>query len=153
MKSKLKKLRLKKQDLERALEEQEDRVTMTLERMKKAETYTAECQIELGKVRVENSELDKLMRENSESPSSDDDEHRGPQKDRASVPVKKRRRNFGQYDVPATTISVLVIACWTLRLPVTYMDLVRFVVDPSAASYIPFTRSNLGWSRATTSHI
>ena len=56
----LQKLRLKKQDLERALEEQEDRVTMTLERMKKAETYTAECQIELGKVRVENSELDKL---------------------------------------------------------------------------------------------
>ena len=35
----LQKLRLKKQDLERALEEQEDRVTMTLERMKKAETY------------------------------------------------------------------------------------------------------------------
>ena len=49
-----------KQDLERALEEQEDRVSMTLERMKKAETYTAECQIELGKVRVENSELEKL---------------------------------------------------------------------------------------------
>ncbi|KAI0723281.1 hypothetical protein C8Q76DRAFT_615356 [Earliella scabrosa] len=73
------------------------------------------------------SELDKLMRENSESPSSDDDEHRGPQKDRTSVPVKKRRRNFGQYDVPATTISVLVIACWTLRLPVTYMDFVRLV--------------------------
>lgn len=56
----LQKLRLKKQDLERALEEQEDRVAMTLERMKKAETYAAECQLELGKVRVENSELDKL---------------------------------------------------------------------------------------------
>lgn len=56
----LQKLRLKKQDLERALEEQEDRVAMTLERMKKAETYAAESQLELGKVRVENSELDKL---------------------------------------------------------------------------------------------
>ena len=56
----LQKLRLKKQDLERALEEQEDRVSMTLERMKKAETYAAECQLELGKVRVENSELEKL---------------------------------------------------------------------------------------------
>ena len=56
----LQKLRLKKQDLERALEEQGDRVAMTLERMKKAETYAAECQLELGKVRVENSELDKL---------------------------------------------------------------------------------------------
>ncbi|KAI0696624.1 hypothetical protein BC835DRAFT_855770 [Cytidiella melzeri] len=56
----LQKLRLKKQDLERALEEQEDRVSMAFERMKKAETYAAESQVELGKVRVENSELDKL---------------------------------------------------------------------------------------------
>ncbi|KAI0338330.1 hypothetical protein BDW22DRAFT_704784 [Trametopsis cervina] len=56
----LQKLRLKKQDLERALEEQEDRVAMAFERMKKAEAYAAESQVELGKVRVENSELDKL---------------------------------------------------------------------------------------------
>lgn len=54
----LQKLQLKKQDLERSLEEQEDRVAMTFDRMKKAEAYVAECQIELGKVRVENSELD-----------------------------------------------------------------------------------------------
>ena len=56
----LQKLRLKKQDLERALEEQEDRVSMAFDRLKKAETYAGECQIELGKVRVENSELEKL---------------------------------------------------------------------------------------------
>lgn len=56
----LQKLRLKKQDLERALEEQEDRVSMAFERMKKAESYAAESQVELGKVRVENSELEKL---------------------------------------------------------------------------------------------
>ncbi|GLB41100.1 putative TRAFAC class myosin-kinesin ATPase superfamily, myosin family protein [Lyophyllum shimeji] len=53
-------LQLKKQDLERSLEEQEDRVASAFERMKKAEAYANECQIELGKVRVENSELDKL---------------------------------------------------------------------------------------------
>ncbi|KAG5653772.1 hypothetical protein H0H81_010613 [Sphagnurus paluster] len=53
-------LQLKKQDLERSLEEQEDRVTNAFERMKKAETYANECQMELGKVRVENSELDRL---------------------------------------------------------------------------------------------
>jgi len=53
-------LQLKKQDLERSLEEQEDRVSSAFERMKKAEVYANECQIELGKVRVENSELDKL---------------------------------------------------------------------------------------------
>lgn len=56
----LQKLRLKKQDLERALEEQGDRVTMAFERMKKAESYAAESQVELGKVRVENSELEKV---------------------------------------------------------------------------------------------
>lgn len=53
-------LQLKKQDLERSLEEQEDRVANAFDRMKKAETYANECQIELGKVRVENSELDRL---------------------------------------------------------------------------------------------
>lgn len=56
----LQRLHLEKQDLERALEEQNDRVTMAFDRMKKAEGYANECQIELGKTRVENSELDKL---------------------------------------------------------------------------------------------
>ncbi|TBU22235.1 hypothetical protein BD311DRAFT_869504 [Dichomitus squalens] len=53
-------LRLEKQDLERSLEEQGDRVSMAFERMKKAESYANECQIELEKIRVENSELDKM---------------------------------------------------------------------------------------------
>ncbi|KAH9942698.1 myosin tail-domain-containing protein [Amylocystis lapponica] len=56
----LQRLRLEKQDLERSLEEHNDRVTMAFERMKKAEGYANECQVELGKIRVENSELDKL---------------------------------------------------------------------------------------------
>lgn len=54
------KLQLKSQDLERSLEEQEDRVSNAFDRMKKAESFAYQCQIELGKVRVENSELDKL---------------------------------------------------------------------------------------------
>lgn len=52
-------LQLKKQDLERSLEEQDDRVDMAFDRMKKAETHANECQVELDKIRVENSELDK----------------------------------------------------------------------------------------------
>jgi myosin heavy chain 9/10/11/14 len=56
----LQKLRLANLDLERSLEEQKDRSSMASERMKKAETFASECQMELGKVRVENSELDKL---------------------------------------------------------------------------------------------
>ncbi|KAK7434178.1 class II myosin [Stygiomarasmius scandens] len=54
------KLKLEKQDLERALEEQNDRVGNAFERMKKAEAYANECQVELGKVRVDNSELDRI---------------------------------------------------------------------------------------------
>lgn len=54
------KLQLKNQDLEHSLEEQEDRVSNAFDRMKKAESFAYQCQIELGKVRVENSELDKL---------------------------------------------------------------------------------------------
>ncbi|KAF6744008.1 myosin II heavy chain [Ephemerocybe angulata] len=53
-------LHLRKQDLERSLEEQEDRVNNSLNRMKKAESYANDCQMELGKIRVENSELERL---------------------------------------------------------------------------------------------
>lgn len=58
--SKLQDLHLKKQDLERALEEHQDRVGMAEERMRKAESHAQECQVELGNIRVENSELDRL---------------------------------------------------------------------------------------------
>jgi myosin protein heavy chain len=55
----MQKLQLKKQDLERSLEEHVDKVALANERLKKAEAYANECQVELGRVRVENSELDK----------------------------------------------------------------------------------------------
>ncbi|KAK2467941.1 hypothetical protein APHAL10511_000236 [Amanita phalloides] len=53
-------LQLKKQDLERSLEEQEDRVANAYDRMKKAEAHANECHIELGRIRVENSELERV---------------------------------------------------------------------------------------------
>ena len=56
----LQKVILQRQDLERSLEEQRDRAKMAADRMKKAESFASECQMELGKIRVENSELDKL---------------------------------------------------------------------------------------------
>ncbi|KAF5353873.1 hypothetical protein D9756_007302 [Leucocoprinus leucothites] len=52
-------LQLKKQDLERTLEEQGDRVSQALDRMKKAEAYATECFSELERVRKENSTLDR----------------------------------------------------------------------------------------------
>ena len=53
-------LQLKKQDLERSLVEQEDRVDLAFDRMKHAEAHANECQVELDKIRVENSELGRL---------------------------------------------------------------------------------------------
>jgi myosin protein heavy chain len=53
-------MHLEKQELRSALEEQEDRVNMANERLKKAEAFANDSQIELNKVRAENSELDRL---------------------------------------------------------------------------------------------
>ncbi|KAG6372968.1 myosin II heavy chain [Boletus reticuloceps] len=55
----LQRLQLEKQDLERSLEEQEDRVSMAFGRMKAAEAHAAEGQLELDKIRRENTELDR----------------------------------------------------------------------------------------------
>jgi myosin heavy chain 9/10/11/14 len=55
----MQKLQMQKQDLERSLEKQRDLASLANDRLKKAETYANECQVELGKIRVENSELDK----------------------------------------------------------------------------------------------
>jgi myosin heavy chain 9/10/11/14 len=51
-------LQLKKQDLERSLVEQEDHVNLAFDWMKQAEAHANECQVELDKIRVENSELE-----------------------------------------------------------------------------------------------
>jgi myosin protein heavy chain len=55
----LQKLQLRKQDLERSIEEYRDKEAMAAERMRKAEARVDETQQELGRVRVENSELEK----------------------------------------------------------------------------------------------
>ncbi|KAF7288155.1 Myosin II heavy chain [Mycena chlorophos] len=54
------KLQLKQLDLERTLDEQEYRSAQSLDRMKKAEARAAEQEVELGKVRVEKSALDRM---------------------------------------------------------------------------------------------
>lgn len=52
-------MHLEKQELRSALEEQEDRVSMANERLKKAEAFANESQAELNKLRAENAELDR----------------------------------------------------------------------------------------------
>ena len=52
-------LHLEKQDLRARLEEQADRVALAYEKLKKAEAFASEYQIELSKVRHHNSELER----------------------------------------------------------------------------------------------
>lgn len=74
----------------------------------------------------DDEELEELMRENSETPSDDDDEPTSTPKPRPTARRPRKRRTFGHYDTPASTVSCLVVACWTLRLPVMYVDFARY---------------------------
>ena len=73
----------------------------------------------------EDSELEALMRENSDlSSSSDEDETQGE-----PLPKKQgKRKGKSVEESPVSTIAVLVLGCWTLRIPVMYRDFSRHVL-------------------------
>jgi RNA polymerase I-specific transcription initiation factor RRN7 len=46
----------------------------------------------------------------------------------SSVPLHvtgKRKIQTGRYEVLASTVVVLILACWTMRIPVIYMDFIK----------------------------
>ena len=69
-------------------------------------------------------ELDALMQENSDISDSSEEEGNN------SIPTsdKKPRNSKGRYayESPASTVAVLVVGCWTLRIPVMYRDFSRY---------------------------
>ena len=69
-------------------------------------------------------ELDALMQENSDISDSSDEESD------TFIPTsdKKPRKSKGRYayESPASTVAVLVVGCWTLRIPVMYRDFSRY---------------------------
>lgn len=74
----------------------------------------------------EDPELERLLRENSVAPSSSEDEDDGaPSHTPITGKQRKQRSTFRPFDSPASNIAILMLACWTLRLPVTYMDFKR----------------------------
>ena len=75
----------------------------------------------------EDPELEKLLRENSATPSSSSSEDEDGAQPRPRLHDKQRnhKTTFRPYDSPAGNIAVLMLACWTLRLPVMYMDFKR----------------------------
>ena len=79
----------------------------------------------------EDSDLEALMEEQSdaESMTSSDDEQAASQ----SAP-KSRRRGRRPEEGILGTLAVLVIGLWTLRIPVMYIDIRKYVVTlPQAA--------------------
>lgn len=71
------------------------------------------------------SELEALLREDSEisSSSSEGEQHLPASK----VRKKGKRKGHSTDESPVSTIGVLVVACWTLRIPIMLRDLTRCV--------------------------
>lgn len=109
------------------LYQEETRGPKTSSRAKKPETpSTDSVSEESGDSSGEDPdpEMDALLREMSEPSSSDDDDVLT-----RPTPADKvhRRKERGTYEFPANNIVVMVLACWTLRIPITYMDFSRYV--------------------------
>lgn len=70
------------------------------------------------------SELEALLQENSagSSTASEDEDHHAKKK----YHIKLSTRFIGDSDHPVNTVAVLVLACWTIRLPLVYMDIIKF---------------------------
>lgn len=52
-------LHLEKQSLKMELEEQAEKTSLASQKLKKAETFANDCQVEVSQVRLENTELEK----------------------------------------------------------------------------------------------
>ena len=75
-------------------------------------------------------DMDRLLRENSIGPSSSsssEDEANGPRKADLQQTRKTKLANR-PYESPMANISILMLACWMLRLPMMYMDFKRYAV-------------------------
>ena len=76
----------------------------------------------------DDSEIDELLRALSESSSSEDDKDGDIEQPRPKPEGSGRKlKPFGRHG-PANNVALLMVACWTLRLPIMYMDFIRFAV-------------------------
>lgn len=69
----------------------------------------------------EDPELEALLEQLSASSDDDDD-------DPSSTSIKETnpaRKAWGVYEHPANNIAVLILGCWTLRVPITFRDFAK----------------------------
>lgn len=89
----------------------------------------------------EDAELSRMMHEPSDLSSSSD---QSSKESKPQFAASKKKRLHDLYGSPAGNISVLIVSCWTFRLPITYMDFVRFVHASQLLSIIS-VKYSLGW--------
>lgn len=75
------------------------------------------------------AELEALMQENSELSDSEEEKGEKDTEERHDLGKKRagKRRGYIDYESPISTIAVLVVGCWMLRIPVMYKDFTRCV--------------------------
>ncbi|KAJ6539432.1 hypothetical protein B0H19DRAFT_1179057 [Mycena capillaripes] len=81
--------------------------------------------------------VDDLLAENSASESSSDGENEDDIK--SMPPAAKSRKGLHKYEQPVNTLAVIVLACWTLRVPILYRDLTR-LIESYELPYLEATR-------------
>jgi RNA polymerase I-specific transcription initiation factor RRN7 len=74
-------------------------------------------------------DLEALMRENSELASSSSDEGDGNLVSKPVPSMKEgfTRRHLSRVEGPLSTVAVLMLTCWTMRLAVICTDFIRWV--------------------------
>ncbi|KAG5648986.1 hypothetical protein DXG03_000335 [Asterophora parasitica] len=110
----------------------------------------------------DDSELAALLRVNSDVDESSTEEEEEEDKDKSSTRKgkdkgKKSNKGIGRmrgrhvYESPASTIAVLVVACWTLRVPALCRDFTRLIESYELPYLDPVVRHLLPTSM--TSHL
>ncbi|KAH9999887.1 hypothetical protein BJV77DRAFT_498700 [Russula vinacea] len=75
----------------------------------------------------DDSEIDELLRALSESSSSEDSRNDDKGQPRPKPEGSGRKSKMFGRSGPASNIALLMVACWTLRLPIMYLDLIRLI--------------------------
>lgn len=83
------------------------------------------------------AEMAELLRGLSDDPTDSEDENHDSEQGVGDHPGEHSPEEGGRrggrrprYRDPANTLAVLLVACWTMRLPVAVMDFIRFVRYP-----------------------
>lgn len=80
-------------------------------------------------------EIAVLLEENSEVSSSDDGSSGDETRARNKMHTLSKNLLVSRADRPENTIAMLVLACWTIRLPVVYMDFIEYAASEPLVFY------------------